>query len=81
MELMLRFWDHLLAVDQHFRNDLLEEAAAVLRSCLAGQKVMADIPSDQMNFVAAVWFAEWNALATGSEDPHARRRAWLVRVQ
>ena len=81
VELMLRHWSHPLAADKIFRRQILENAALVLRSSIAGQKLMEDIPSDQMNFVAAAWYAEWNTLSAGEEDPDGLRAAWLEAVR
>jgi hypothetical protein len=81
IELMLRYWAHPLAADDEFRHDLLERAAEVLRACIAGQQVMEDIPPMQMNFVAAVWYAEWSAVSNGAEDPKGKRKAWLSRIR
>jgi len=80
VELMLRYWRHPSAEDKDFRNELLEGAAAVLRSCVSGQKVLADIPAEQMSFIAAVWYVEWNALAD-TQDQKGQRQAWLERVR
>jgi hypothetical protein len=77
IELMLRYWSHPLALDEEFRTALLEGAADALRSCIAGQQLMEDIPPDQMNLVAAAWYAEWNALSSGVEDPQGQRQLWL----
>jgi hypothetical protein len=81
LELMLRFWQHPLAGDEEYRNELLEGTAGVLRSCINGQKVMEDIPPDEMNFVAAAWYAEWNTVSSGAEDLHGLRRLWLDKVR
>jgi hypothetical protein len=81
IELMLRYWQHPLAADRDFRNGLLEGAADVLRACVAGQRVMADLPPKKMNFIAAVWYVEWNALASGADDPQGQRQAWLEAVR
>jgi hypothetical protein len=43
IELMLRHWQHPLAEDGEFRNNLLEGAADVLRSCVAGQPALEGI--------------------------------------
>src|SRR5436309_12630126 len=77
IELMLRYWAHPLAADKDFRNELLEGAAGVLRSSVSGQHMIEDIPPEQMNFIAAVWYVEWNALTGGAEDPQGERSAWL----
>jgi hypothetical protein len=81
IELMVRYWAHPLAADREFRNELLEGAGNVLRSSVAGEQVMEDIPAKQMNFVAAVWYVEWSALSDGREDPNGLRRAWLENVR
>jgi hypothetical protein len=81
IELMLRQWQHPLAADKDFRNELLENAANVLRSSVDGQRLIEDIPPRQMNFVAAVWYVEWNALAADAEDPLGQRKAWLDAVK
>ena len=81
IQLMLRYWAHPVAADPDFRNELLEGAADVLRSCVAGQQVMEDIPAEQMNFAAAVWYVEWNAVSNGAEDPAGQRRGWLEKVR
>jgi hypothetical protein len=81
IELMLRYWAHPFADDEDFRNQLLEGAAAVLRNCTSGQETMEDIPPEQMNFIAAVWYVEWNALASGEDDPEGLRQRWLERVR
>jgi hypothetical protein len=78
-ELMLRYWNHPFAADADFRSELLERAASALRTCLAGQALMKDIPPLHMNFVAALWYAEWSDVEAGSQDPD--RRQWLERVQ
>jgi hypothetical protein len=81
IELMLRYWSHPLGGDKEFRNALLEGAADVLRSCIAGQQFMEDIPADQMNFVAATWYVEWNSLSNGAEDLQGTRQIWLDQVR
>jgi hypothetical protein len=81
IELMLRYWQHPLAVDSEFRHALLEGAAEVLRASVAGQQVMEDIPPKHMNFVAAAWYAEWNSLNSGAEDPQNKRQKWLDRLR
>ncbi len=81
LELMLRYSAHPLASDGEFRNNLLEGAAGVLRSSVAGQKLIEDIPPEHMNFIASVWYAEWNALASEAEDPGGQRQAWLESIQ
>ena len=81
VELMLRYWHHPWAADGEFRNNLLEGACEALRSSIAGERFMEDIPSEQMNFVAAVWYVEWSAVSNGAEDPQGERQAWLDKIR
>lgn len=81
LELMLRFWEHPLAADRDFRNELLEGAAEALRSSIAGQPLIEAIPPANMNFVAAVWYVEWNAVPDEAADSQGERRAWLDRIR
>jgi hypothetical protein len=81
IELMLRNWAHPSAADAGFRNDLLEGAAEALRASVAGQQLMADVPPKHMNFVAATWYVEWSALASGAKDPRGKRKTWLKKIR
>jgi hypothetical protein len=81
IRLMLLHWQHPFAADEDFCNDLLEGAANVLRSCVSGQVVLEEVPPQDMNFVAAVWYVEWNALASGDEDSQGLRQVWLEKVR
>jgi len=80
-ELMLRYWDHPLAEDADYRNGLIENAAKALRLSMEGQRLMKDLPPSEMNFVAAVWYAEWASLDSVSPeiptDELQQREAWL----
>jgi hypothetical protein len=78
---MLRYWEHPLSADEEFRNELLEDAAIVLRSCVNGQQVLNDIPAEHTNFVAALWYVEWTSLSDGAPDPEKKRSAWLEKVR
>jgi hypothetical protein len=75
--LLLWRWDHPFKDDAEFRNTLLEEAAAVLRDALKGRRLFDGLPPDETNLIAALCFAEWNALISGSEDPDGGRQKWL----
>ena len=76
-QLLLWRWDHPFKDDAEFRNGLLEEAAAALQSAINGQKLFDDLPASETNLIAALYFAEWNALTTGSEDTEGLRQKWL----
>jgi hypothetical protein len=85
IELMLRYWRHPLAEDADFRSGLIENVLQATRLSMEGKRPLDDVPPSQMNFVAAVWYAEWAALQSGSADvpDHERhqREAWLEVVR
>ena len=76
-ELLLWRWNHPFKDDAEFRNGLLEDAATALQTAVDGQQLFDDLPADETNLIAAIYFAEWNALTTGSEDPDGLRQKWL----
>jgi hypothetical protein len=81
-ELMLRYWKHPLAEDKEFRNDLIENAAKALRISIEGNKLMEDLPPEDMSFIAALWYAEWSCLQNISSDEFSeseiqQRETWL----
>ncbi len=85
LELMLKYWYHPLCEDADFRNQLLESAAEVLKASMDGEHLLEDVPPEQVNFVAAVYYAESSStqsLAThvASEQIEARLR-WLETVR
>jgi hypothetical protein len=84
LELMLRYWKHPLADDEEFRNDLLESAAEVLRASLEGERLIAALPPDQMNLIAAYWYAENSQLPTTrtvDDEILSRRIEWVKQVE
>jgi len=80
-ELMLRYWGHPLAEDTDYRNGLLESAAKAIRISMEGQELIDGLPPSEMNFVAAVWYAEWASLDSSAPEIPAeelqQREAWL----
>lgn len=84
VELMLRYWNHPLAADAEFRNDLLETSVSALQASTEGTRLFETLAPHNMSLVAAVWYAEWNTLNT---DPptdsvqFAGRRAWTDAVR
>jgi hypothetical protein len=84
-ELMLRYWGHPLAADVEYRDGLVENAAKAIRMSLDGEKLVEGLRPAQMNFVAAVWYAEWAGLQGSSpEIPAAefrQREAWLAALR
>lgn len=82
-ELMLRFWSHPLAADESFRSGLLESAAEVLLDASRGTRLLEEVPANEMNLVAALWFAEFTTLTTVSHKDSVlrERQEWLTRVR
>ena len=66
--MLLRHWDHPLAEDEDFRNELLETATAVLDAAAHGAPdavFIQGMPASDMNLVAALWYAENRAIEDG----------------
>src|SRR5438552_18117287 len=79
-ELILRFWNHPLAENENFRSSLLEAGAEALRASIAGERLFDDLEPKNVNFVAALWYAESIAVSDESQSPEAQlelRRKWL----
>lgn len=84
VELMLRYWQHPYAENVAFRQDLLEAAAEVLKASLAGQRLLKEMSPENMNLVAAAWYAESSSLdaePNHSSVDHTSRREWTERVR
>jgi len=81
IELMLRHWNHPYADSKEFRANLLEGACSVLQASVAGQGLLEGISPEDVNFIAAAWYAEWNTLENSSEPSQELRRAWLDNVR
>jgi len=81
--LMLRYWKHPFAEDKDFANDLLESASAALRGAAGGEQLIEGVPATDLNFVAAVWYAEYCDVGSEGTDPETieARKAWLSVVR
>jgi len=85
--MLLRHWDHPLAEDEDFRNELLETATAVLDAAAHGAcdaVFIQRMPASDMNLVAALWYAENRALEDcegGLHEQRASRLRWLGAVR
>lgn len=79
--LMLRYWQHPRADDHEFVNHLIETAADVLVQSRAGTQFFEEISPEDMNFVAAFWYAEACQLSDIPEPDTEQRREWLGKVR
>lgn len=85
IELMLRYWQHPFCEDRDFRNQLLEIAADVLRTSMEGEQVLEGVPPEEVNFVAAVYYAEYvstqSPTVQGSTEEQEQRSRWLQKIR
>jgi len=81
--LMLKSWHHPLSDDKEFANSLLESASDVLRNASKGQQFIEGLPATDLNFVAAVWYAEYCAVQSEDADADTldARKTWLAAVR
>ncbi|MCH8878761.1 MAG: hypothetical protein IID34_02630 [Planctomycetes bacterium] len=79
--LMLERWAHPLADDSDYANHLLETAADILNRSKQGERFLDDIPPADMNFVAAVWYAEWCQIQGLGESGSPERQDWLTNLR
>jgi hypothetical protein len=80
VELLLRHWNHPLADDEKFRTALLEAASEVLRASVGGERLFQEIEPQNVNLVAAIWYAESQSVdesAELEESERKLRRDWL----
>lgn len=83
-ELMLRFWNHPRANDSDFRSALLEATAEVLKASAEGESLFQELAPANVNFVAAMWYAESVSLShedSASEPERHQREQWLSAVE
>lgn len=81
VELMLRYWGHPAATDREHANYLVEAAAEVLNQSADGAPFLEGVAAEDMNFVAAVWYAECCQVTDANDAIMGQRRAWLDKVR
>jgi hypothetical protein len=81
--LLLKNWGHPLADDKDFANELLESTSEVLRRAVDGEQFIEGMPAGDLNFVAAVWYAEQCATAQegAAAENFEARKVWLAAVR
>lgn len=83
LQLMLLQWKHPLAEDAEYRTNLLETATEVLDAAARGPgeaEFIQGLPPNEMNLVAAIWYAEQRALEEDDQE-RAGREQWLMDVR
>lgn len=81
VSLMLSHWKHPRADDTELARFLLEATADVLDRANRGEKVFEDIEPGDMNFVAALWYAELCQVTDSDEVDAPLRQDWLSNVR
>jgi len=83
VRLMLRVWNHPLADDEEFANDLLEAASGALRAATRGEQLIESVPAKSLNLIAALWYAEYCGVEGEQAEPNIiqARKAWLSAVR
>ena len=83
LHLMLRNWNHPYAENESFRQVLLESATELLMAASdqdCTEVFIDELPSNEMNFVAAVWYSEWSGVQDDTNE-QAGRRDWLSKIR
>jgi len=86
VRLMLWRWKHPFADDEEYASGLLENASGILRGASQGEPFVEGVPPTDLNFIAAVWYAERCAIESGGDDMDTAetikaRKAWLSAVR
>lgn len=84
VELLLRHYQHPMADDEGFKNNLLETAATILETSVKGEQYLEGLDPSNMNLIAAVWMAENLSLVEGEDqhnDLHDFRKKWLQDIR
>lgn len=82
--LILAQWKHPRSNDLEYRNHMLEQVAEVLRAAVAGEQHLADLPANNMNIVAAMWYVESvndPKEADYTQSDAAERRRWCDEIK
>lgn len=72
--LLLKHWHHPFANNGEYRTSLLENATAVLDAARSGESIelIPELPSKDMNLIAAIWYAEMCTLAENDAESEKR---------
>ncbi len=81
VDLMLRYWGHPSMNDKELVDYLVEAATEILRRSQGGEVFFERIDPADMNFVVAVWYAEFCHVRDSHELDVAGRRDWLEKVR
>ena len=78
VHLLLGRWNHPLTDDADFRESLLESATLAIRASMDGESLLEPLKSQDLNFIAALWFAEWSTLQSLVKIPFCvELQGWL----
>lgn len=83
LQLILEKWNHPLSMEDGFRQDVLEAAAALLETASdehCSEIFIEGLPANQMNFIAAVWYVEFCSIQDPVDDRQTRHQ-WLIDIR
>ena len=84
LRLMMQNWNHPFAEDESSRNGLLESATELLMTAAddsCSQIFIEGLPTNEMNFVSAVWYVEWSSAQDDAPEERSSRQQWLDNVR
>jgi len=81
VDLMLRYWVHPSLGDKDTVNYLVEAASDILKRSRDGDVFFEGIDPENMNFVAAVWYAEFCHVQDSNDPDVTKRREWLQKIR
>lgn len=79
--LMMRQWSHPKAGDHETMKEILERAAEVLQIAKRGESPIPELEPDDMNLIAAIWYAESCHAVDGHDQEALQLRQWLDSVR
>lgn len=81
VRLMMERWGHPTQADSETVAEIVEVAAEVLQRSKLGEKLIEELEPEDMNFVAAVWYAEFCQCDDVTDPDISQRREWLERIR
>ena len=77
VQLMLNHWDHPFVDNESFVQGLLESATELLLAAAdetCTESFIEGLPTNEMNFVSAVWYVEWCGAQNNNRERERRQK-------
>ena len=82
IELLLRQWNHPLALNEEYRNDLMEAVAEALNQAGQGKSLTEEMKPNEVNMIFAAWHIETSLVANEQDqDLKKQREQWLLSLR